>query len=82
MSDGITFDEMDMDMGENTDPNVKYVNFVNDGPANGVKIGLAIKEFDPTLACNFDFRNPDSFKFNILSSGLEEARSVLQYQLF
>jgi hypothetical protein len=46
------------------------------------KIELAIKEFDPTLLSNFNFTNPDSLKLNILTSGLEEVRAILQYQLF
>jgi len=35
-------------------------------------IELAVKEFDPALLSNLNFRHPDSFKFNILTSGLEE----------
>lgn len=42
-------------------------------------IDLAAREFDPTLLSNMNFRNPDSFKINILTSGLEEIRAVLQY---
>jgi len=42
-------------------------------------IDLAVREFDPILLSNFNFRNPDAFKFNILTSGLEEVRAVLQY---
>jgi hypothetical protein len=43
------------------------------------KIGLAIAEFDPALLSNLNFRNPDSFKLNVLSAGLEEVRAILQY---
>jgi hypothetical protein len=44
-------------------------------------IDLAIREFDKSLLSNFNFRNPDTFKLNILTSGLEEVRAVLHYQL-
>lgn len=40
-------------------------------------IGLSIKEFDPTLLSNLNFRHPDTFKLNILTSGLEEIRAIL-----
>jgi hypothetical protein len=45
------------------------------------RIELAIREFDPTLLSNFNFRNPDSFKMNILTAGLEEVRAILHYQI-
>jgi len=57
------------------------VNFVDHGPSHHLQIGLAIKEFDPELLSNFNFMNPDTVKFNILGSGLEEVRAILQYQL-
>jgi len=50
---------------------------MDDGCAQMIKIDLAIKEFDPVLLSNFNFRNPDSFKLNILTSGLEEVRAIL-----
>lgn len=53
------------------------INFVDHGPSHHLKIGLAIKEFDPELLSNFNFMNPDSLKFNILNSGLEEVRGIL-----
>ena len=77
LSDSISFDSLDT-----LESNVKTINYVDDGPASHEQIGLAIKEFDPLLLSNFNFRNPDSFKFNILTSGLEEVRAILQYQLF
>jgi len=40
-------------------------------------IKLAIREFDPQLLSNFNFRNPDALKVNVLTSGLEEARAIL-----
>lgn len=40
-----------------------------------------MREYDPCLLSNFNFRNPDSFKINITTAGLEEVRSVLMYQL-
>ena len=51
------------------------------GCAHNHPIDLAIKEFDPTLLSNFNFRNPDAFKLNVLTSGLEEIRAILQYQM-
>lgn len=45
------------------------------------KIGLAIREFDPALLSNFNFRNPDALKINVMNSGLEEARIILSYQV-
>ena len=45
------------------------------------KIELAISEYDTNLLSNVNFRNPDSFKINILTSGLEEVRAILHYQL-
>ena len=53
------------------------INFVDHGPSHHLKIGLAIKEFDPELLSNFNFMNSDSLKFNILNSGLEEVRGIL-----
>jgi hypothetical protein len=55
------------------------VNFIDDGPSSTNVIELAVAEFDPALMSNMNFRNPDSFKLNILTSGLEEIRAVLQY---
>lgn len=64
------------------DSDQKLVNFLDHGCAHMNDIDLAVREFDPILMSNFNFRNPDSFKLNILSSGLEEVRAILQYQLF
>jgi hypothetical protein len=41
---------------------------------------LAIKELDPTLLSNLNFRNPDAFKIMVTNSGLEELRLILHYQ--
>lgn len=57
------------------------VNFIDHGCGHMYNIDLAIKEFDPAILSNFNFRNPDAFKINILTSGLEEVRAILQYQL-
>jgi hypothetical protein len=57
------------------------VNYVDQGPANGVAIDLAASEFDPTLLSNMNFKHPDSFQLSILTSGLEEVRAVLAYQV-
>jgi hypothetical protein len=45
------------------------------------EIDLAIREFDPQLLSNFNFRNPDTLKINIMTSGLEEVRAILYYQI-
>jgi len=41
------------------------------------KIDLAVREFDILLLSNLNFRNPDSFKINMLTAGLEEVRAIL-----
>jgi len=41
------------------------------------KIDLAVREFDILLLSNLNFRNPDSFKINVLTAGLEEVRAIL-----
>jgi hypothetical protein len=55
------------------------VNFFEHGPSHLDRIDIAIAEFDSGLLTNFNFRNPDSFKINILTAGLEEVRGILQY---
>lgn len=75
LDSGITWEQ-----GEE-EQNREHVNFCEDGPAHLDTIKLAIREFDPQLLSNFNFRNPDSLKLNILNSGLEEARAILQYQV-
>jgi hypothetical protein len=55
----------------------KFVNYVDDGPGHQKVINIAIREFDPALLSNLNFRNADSFKLCVLSSGLEELRAVL-----
>lgn len=45
------------------------------------RIDLAAREFDPALLSNLNYRNPDSLKVNILTSGLEEVRAILNYQI-
>ena len=57
------------------------INFLDEGPSHNTVIDLAIREFDPCLLSNFNFRNPDTFKLNITDAGLEEVRAVLMYQL-
>lgn len=58
-----------------------YVDFVEEGPAYGLAIDLAICEYDPKLVSNLNFRHPDAFKLCITTSGLEEVRAALTYQL-
>lgn len=55
------------------------MDFFQDGPSHKDKIDLAVKEFDSALLSNFNFRNPDTFKINIMTSGLEEVRAILYY---
>jgi ribonuclease I len=57
------------------------VNYLDDGPGASYDYDLAIKEFDNVLKSNVNFRNPDSVKMLICSSGLEELRGILHYQL-
>lgn len=70
LTEGISFDDVN-------DKDANLVNFMNHGCAHSENINLAIKEFDPALLSNFNFRNPDAFKLNILTSGLEEVRAIL-----
>jgi len=73
-AEGISFVQSDL-----SDSESNHVNFFEHGPSHMERIELAVREFDPALLTNFNFRNPDSFKINILSSGLEEVRAVLHY---
>lgn len=57
------------------------VNFIDDGPARYLDIDIAVNEFDQLLKSNLNFRNPDAVKMLICTSGLEELRAVLHYQL-
>ena len=76
LADSISFIDLDTLKGGD-----RVVNFLDEGPAAHLKIGLAIREFDPNLLSNFNFRSPDTLKFNVLDSGLEEVRAILQYQM-
>ena len=76
LSDFINFDPVDTH-----DDQVELINFFDEGTSHNINIGLAVKEYDPCLLSNFNFRNPDSFKINITDAGLEEIRAVLNYQL-
>ena len=55
------------------------INYVDDGPASHLQLGLAIKEVDPTLLSNLNFRNPDAFRLMVTNAGLEELRVILHY---
>jgi len=57
------------------------INYFDEGTSHTINIGLAVREYDPSFLSNFNFRNPDTFKMNITSAGLEEVRGVLMYQL-
>jgi hypothetical protein len=58
-----------------------YINFVDEGPASGIELPLAINEFDPTLRSHCNFSDPDSFKMMLCPTGLEELRLILLYEL-
>ena len=57
------------------------VNFIDDGPASMIDFDLAIREYDVSLKSNINFRHPDAVKMLSTTSGLEELRAVLHYQL-
>jgi hypothetical protein len=57
------------------------VNFIDDGPAATQDFEFAIKDFDLSLKSNINFRSPDAFKMLTCTSGLEEVRAILHYQL-
>jgi hypothetical protein len=44
-------------------------------------LDLAVKEFDQVLKSNVNFRHPDAVKMLLCTSGLEELRGILHYQL-
>lgn len=60
---------------------MKELNYFDSGPASMKQIELAINEVDKTLASNLNFRSADAIKILVTSSGLEELRTVLLYQL-
>ena len=75
LPDSVSFEELEpTEEGEND-----LINYIDEGPAHQIEIGLAIKEFDPKILSNLNFRAPDSFKLCITTSGLEEVRAVLRY---
>ena len=55
------------------------INYLDEGPAHRVEIGLDIGEYDPTLLSNLNFRAPDALKLCVTTAGLEEVRAVLRY---
>lgn len=67
LSEGIDFQQEESE----------FVNYFEDGPSHMETIELAAVEFDPKLLSNFNFRNPDSLKINLFTSGLEEIRAIL-----
>ena len=72
-SEGLAFEH-----GQHQDDEI---NFLDDGPASFINIELAINEIDPIIASNLNFRSADAFKIMILTSGLEEVRLILHYQM-
>ncbi len=76
LPESVSFETIDIH-----DDQAGLINYFEDGTSHSIKIGLAVNEFDPTLLANFNFRNPDTFKLNITTAGLEEVRAILMYQL-
>ena len=75
LPDCVSFEELEpAEEGEND-----VINYIDEGPAHHIDIGLSIKEFDPKLLSNLNFRAPDSFKLCITTAGLEEVRAVLRF---
>jgi len=68
-------------MFENYLKDTSKVNWFEDGPGSFLDIDLAVVEFDASLKSNLNFRNPDSFKMLVMTSGLEELRAILHYQM-
>lgn len=62
-------------------PFERQVNFVEEGPAHGLKIELAINEFDKLMASSVNFSDAECFKASITPLGLEELRCVVQYEI-
>lgn len=54
---------------------------MEDGPADDLKINLSINEFDPKIRSSLNFMDPECFKAMILPMGLEEFRTVVQYEI-
>jgi len=57
------------------------INFIDEGPASDIKVGLAINEFDESLRSSINLSDPECFKALILPLGLEELRAVLAYEV-
>lgn len=72
--DGVSFDPV-MD-----DKQQEYIDFIEEGPAYGLSIDVAICEFDSKLVSNLNFRHPDALKLCANTAGLEEVRAALTYQ--
>jgi hypothetical protein len=70
--ESIAFDPIELRASE---PGI--VNFMEHGSSHLERIDLAVVEFDAGLLTNLNFRNPDSFKINIITAGLEEVRGIL-----
>ena len=54
---------------------------MDEGPGKLIDYELGVMEFDAMLKSNLNFRMPDAVKMLICSSGLEELRAILHYQL-
>jgi len=54
-----------------------FVNFIDEGPADDIKIELAVNEFDPKLRNCMNFTDSECVKALMLPIGLEEMRAVV-----
>jgi hypothetical protein len=73
--EGISFSSVAEDRAKD------YIDYVEEGPGYGLNIDLAICEFDAKLVSNLNFRHPDALKLCCTTSGLEEVRAALTYQI-
>ena len=55
------------------------VSFMFDGSLNDKATSLAVDEFDTSLRNTLNFQNFESVQCMLLTSGLEEARTVTHY---
>jgi len=58
-----------------------FINFIDDGPGDEIKIKLAINEFDPKLRSCVNFSDPECVKAMMMPTGVEELRAVVQYEV-
>ena len=66
---------------ENNSLDPDEINFIDEGPMTGVETYLAASEFDKSLMSCLNFRDPLCIQCMITTSGLEELRAVIHYQI-